>query len=377
VKRTFKFRIFPTKKQTNLLNQTLKECCWLYNHFLEERKISWEEKGKSVNYYSQTTSLPKLKKEILSLANIHSQVLQNVATRIDLAFKAFFRRVKEGQKPGYPRFKGKGWYDSFTYPQAGYKITHNGLELSKIGTIKIKQHRPIKGIIKNCTIKRTLTGKWYAYFVFETETNPLTHSNEAIGIDVGINSFATFSNKKKIVNPHFFKTEEKALAKAQRKMSKQKKNTPERRKAKKVVSRVHERIANRRHNFAHQESKKIVDLFGIVCVEDLNIQRMRNGNYRSLNKSIGDVAWGQFTNFLAYKAENAGRQIILVNPAYTSQTCSECGHRKAKKLSCRIHSCSMCGFKTSRDHNASLNILSLGLQTLSLSQEASAFRREE
>lgn len=372
----YKYRLFPTKRQQTVLNKALEECCWLYNHFLEERKNSWEKDKISINYYAQAVNIPKLKKERPSLVLVYSQVLQNVAVRVDLAFKSFFRRAKAREKPGYPRFKGESWYDSITYPQTGFKIENNKLNLSKIGSVKIKLHRPITGISKTCTIRRQAS-KWYAYFSCEVGSKPLKKSKKATGIDVGLESFATLSNSEKIENPRFFKVDQKALAKAQKKLSKQTKGTSGRHKAKKVVNRIHERISNRRNDFCHQTARKIVNRFGIICIEDLNINKMRENNFRSINRSIADVAWGQFARYLSYKAESADRLLVKVNPAYTSQTCSKCGYRQAKKLSDRIHHCSYCSFEIDRDHNASLNILSLGLQTLGLSQEAPNFSRGE
>lgn len=361
---TYKHRLFPTKGQQAILNKTLAECCWLYNHFLEERKVSWEKDKKSISCFDQCNILKRLKQERLSLKTVHSQVLQNVATRIDLAFEAFFRRVKSGEKKvGYPRFKGVSWYDSITYPQVGFKIIGGHLNLSKVGSIKIKLHRPIVGTIKTCTVRRQ-AGKWYACLSVEYEPKRLRKNKKAVGIDVGLETFAMLSNGEKIENPRFFKMDQKALAKAQRKLFKQKKGSFGRKKTKKVVGRIHERIANRRNNFCHQESRKIVNGFGIICIEDLSINKIQRGNFRSINRGIGDAAWGQFAQYLSYKVENAGRQLIRVNPAYTSQTCSKCGYRQAKKLSDRVHHCSSCGFETNRDHNAALNILALGLQSI-------------
>ena len=364
----YKYRLYPTKKQTNILNLWLEECRWLYNHFLEQRKTFWEQEKKGINYYSQAVSIVKLKQDRQTLSDIYSQVLQNVAIRIDLAFKSFFRRVKSGEKPGYPRFKGKGWYDSFTFPQTGFEIADNGLKLSKIGTIKIKLHRQPEGKIKTCTIKRSATGKWYVCFSCITETKPLPKSDKAIGIDVGLTSFATFSDGSKIDNPRFFRKDEKDIAKVQRKLSKAEKGTPERRKRRKAVAKVHERISNRRDNFTHQEARKIVNRYGTICIEDLSVNQMVHN--RCLSKSIHDAAWSQFAQYLSYKAASANRTLVRVNPAYTSQTCSKCGHREVKKLSDRVHHCSCCGFVCDRDHNASLNILALGTQSLGSALEA-------
>jgi len=236
--KTYKYRLFTTKKQTTKLVQTLEECRWLYNHFLEERKTSWEQEKKSFNYHSQAVSIVKLKQDRQTLSDVHSQVLQNVAIRIDLAFKAFFRRVKAGEKTGYPRFKSKGCYDSITFPQTGFEITDNGLNLSKIGTLKIKLHRQPEGTIKTCTIRRSATGKWYVSFSCITEAKPLPKSDKAVGIDVGLTSFVTFSDGGKIDNPHFFRKDEKDLAKVQRKLSKAEKGSPERKKRRKAVAKV-------------------------------------------------------------------------------------------------------------------------------------------
>jgi len=330
---------------------------------LEERKTLYETEKKSIGYYQQATSLPKLKQQRERLKAVHSQVLQNVAVRVDLAYKAFFRRVKSGDKPGYPRFKGYDRYDSFTYSQykMGCQVENNRIKLSKIGTVKIKLHRPLIGTPKTCNIRRN-GNKWFACISVEYEPKPLRKSNKAVGIDVGLESFATLSTKETIANPRFFKIEEKALAKAQRKMDKQKKGSPERRKAKKVVVRIHERTKNRRHNFIHQESRKIVNRFGVICVEKLNTKSMLKNHY--LAKSISDVAWNQFATVLSQKAEDAARQFVAIDPRGTSQKCSQCGTVVKKKLSTRWHNCPICGVRLHRDYNASLNILALGLQSL-------------
>jgi len=372
--KTLKYRLYPTKKQQQLLQEQLNECRWLYNRFLEERKTSWEQDKKSIGYFQQCKSIPALKKECPTLNNVYSQVLQNVADRVDKAFQNFFRRVKNGneEKPGYPRFKGFDRYDSLTYKQAGFgwEVKDGYLTLSKIGILKIKLHRPVIGTLKTCTIRRQ-AGKWYACFSVKFTPKPLRKSKKAVGIDVGIESFATLSTKNKIKNPRFFKADQKALAKAQRKLAKQAKKSPERCKAKKVILRIHERIANRRYNFCHQEARKIVNKFGIICMEKLNIKNMTQNNFRSINRSIADVAWGQFANTLSYKAVEAGRQFVAINPKGTSQKCSQCGTVVEKKLSARWHDCPVCGVHIHRDLNASYNILSLGLQRLGVNPGSS------
>src|SRR6266704_4996469 len=231
-----KYRIYPTKKQEKKLNETLEECRWLYNHLLEMRKTAYEQDGLALTCFQQQNTFPVLKQERPSLSGVHSQILQNVAVRVDLAFKAFFRRVREhAEESGFPRFKGKKRYDSFTFPQSGFSITHDDrVTLSKIGSVKMVYHRPVKGKVKTCTVHRSSTGKWYVSFSCECEPERLEMDETQVGIDVGLKTFATFSTGEEIANPRFFRKEQKALAKVQRKHSKLAKGTPERRKHRKA-----------------------------------------------------------------------------------------------------------------------------------------------
>ena len=285
--------------------------------------------------------------------------------------------MKAGETPGFPRVKGEG-YDSFTYPQAGWQVHEQSVYLSKIGTVKAILHRPVEGKVKTCTVRRQ-GDKWFVCFAVEVETEPLPTSDEQVGIDVGLNQFAALSNGEFIENPRFFRKDEKALAKAQRKLSNQKRGSKERRKAKKVVRRIHERVGNRRHNFVHQAARKIVNRFGLIAVEKLKVknmsrspapkQDMETGEYlpngasqkAGLNKSIMDAAWSMFRSVLTSKAESAGRVVVNVNPAWTSQDCSGCGYRAKKRLSERWHYCPNCGLSLDRDTNAALNILKIGM----------------
>src|SRR6266496_5561762 len=370
MRKMFQYRVYPTKKQLHKLNETLEECRWLYNHLLEKRKETYEQTGKGLSLYGQQATFPIVKQERPSLDRVHSQVLQNVAVRVDLAFKAFFRRCKEGASdPGFPRFKGKGRYDSFTFPQSGFSITHdNRVVISKVGAIKMVYHRPLRGKVKTCTIHRSSTGKWYVSFAVECEPERLPENPEQVGIDVGLKTFATLSDGTEIENPRFFRKEEKALAKVQRKHSKLAKGTAARRKYRKAVARVHERVAWRRQNFTHQQSRKIVNTYGIICVEDLSVNRLIHNH--CLSKSIADASWSAFFGQLSCKAEEAGRTLVKVNPAYTSQTCSRCGHRQKMPLSERIFTCPCCSVQLDRDFNAALNIRAVGLHSLGLALEA-------
>jgi len=367
MRKTFKYRLYPNKPQHRLLEQQFEECRWLYNELLAARRAAWEQRREPLRLYDQQATLPALKVTRPALAEVQSQVLQNVAVRIDLAFQAFFRRVRAGETPGYPRFRGQGRYASITYPQVpvGCKLDADArrLRLHGVGLVKIILHRPIEGTPKTATISRSRTGKWYICFSCEcAEPSPLPETGEQVGIDVGLKTFATFSSGQEIANPRFFRCEEKALVKVQRAHSKLEKGTPERAKHRHAVARAHERIAWRRSDFAHQHSRRIADGYDLIAVEDLSVNRMTH--HHCLAKSIHDAAWSQFASLLSYKAAWAGRKYVAVNPAYTSQDCSSCGHRQALSLSDRIYTCPCCGVVLDRDLNAARNIVRLGQQSL-------------
>lgn len=341
------------------MEQTLAECCWLYNYLLEQRINYYKETGNSLSVYDCHKLLKGLKEERPTLLIPYSQNLQDVSKRIELAFQNFFRRIRNGEKAGFPRFKGNGWYKSFTYPQAGFSIHNNGLRLSRIGVVKIIQHRPIDGNIKRLTVKRTSTGKWFAVFAIEVEPNPLPPSSKVVGVDLGLKNFVTQSDGTVIDNPRFFKQEEKNIAKASRNHSKKKTK-----KSKKRLARVHERVTNKRLNFCNQLAHALVSVFQVIVFEDLSIQKMQeNGFSEEFNKSISDVAWRQLISATQSAAESATRTVVLVDPRNTSKTCSNCGNIVEKSLGHRTHSCD-CGLEIDRDLNAARNILALGLQRL-------------
>ncbi len=218
--KTFKFRLFPNKSQRKKLNAILEECRWLYNRVLETRKNAYEYDGTTLGIYDINPIIPKWKEERPSLKVVHSQALQNVSERVQLAFQNFWRRCKAGEKPGYPRFKSEGRYDSFTFPQTGFKFIGDGyLKIHNIGNVRIKRHRPIDGKIKRLTVHRGRGGCWFACLQVESEPKPLPKVDDAVGIDVGLESFATLSNGEVIENPRFLKRDQKRLKKIQRQHS--------------------------------------------------------------------------------------------------------------------------------------------------------------
>jgi putative transposase len=369
MKKMMLYRLFPTKAQATVLDRTLDACRWVYNKTLEVRQTAWEQDRRSVSYFETKRMLPEWKAEHPFLAVAHSQVLQNVTERVDLAFQAFFRRTKAGETPGYPRFRGRHRYDSFTYPQANtFRVHEDGtVSVSKLGRIRLALHQPIPGTIKTLTIRRNALGYWYASFSVRVEPQPLVATPLVAGIDVGLTTFATLSDGATIANPRFFRRDEPALQKAGRKLSAQKPGTVSQRKAKRVVHHIHQRIMNRRRDFAHKESRKLVNRYQILVAEDLNIQDMQTNGYRPLHKSIADVAWGQFLQYTSSKAVEAGRTFLAVSPRGTTQECSGCSAVVPKTLAIRIHACPHCGLILDRDLNAACNILARGLARLGAS----------
>jgi putative transposase len=373
--KTYQFRLYPTHKQERTLEHWLVLCCEVYNAALDERKSAYPMAGVSLSYEDQCAELPGCKEVRPDLAEVPAQVLQDVVKRVDLAFEGFFQRVEEGQKPGYPRFKSRFRYHSLTFKQfgnsfnvlAGGKNNRGILVLAKFGQMKMVMHREIKGTPKTAIVKRTPTGKWFVNITVELcekerQEKQLPPSHEEVGIDVGLKTFAYLSTKEEIANPRFFREEESALSRAQRRRSKAPKGSKEREKKRKMVARTHERIANRRKNFIEQEVCKLVARFGFLAVEALGVRNMVKNP--KLAKSIADASWSQFFTRLLCKAEETGRVVVKVNPAYTSQTCSACGHRQPMPLSVRVYECPTCGLVIHRDHNGSLNILADACQAV-------------
>ncbi len=354
--KTYKYRLYPTRKQIEKLDWTLKTCRTLYNSALVDRNRHYKETGKGLSRIDQEKILVSDKKNIVYLTDIYSQVLQDVLRRVDKAYKGFFSRLKKKNgKAGYPRFKPEGRYASITYTQSGFSIIDNKLALSKIGHIKLKLHRNITGIIKTCTIKRE-TDKWYVCFSVEYTPIKKLVPDKQIGIDVGIKSFAVLSDGKVIDNPKYLLKSKEKLKKKQKQLSSKTKGSNNRKKARVILAEAHKKVSNQRKDFQHKESRRIVDNYGYIAVEDLKIKNMVKNH--TLAKSINDAGWGQFISFLTYKAEEAGCYVEKVNPRNTSKKCSVCGYvYKDMTLSVRDWICPVCHTVHDRDKNASVNIL--------------------
>ena len=292
MRKTYKYRIYLHNGQRRILNTMLEECRWVYNQTLEAREFAYENSIKCGLYDTQAM-LVGWKETRPSLKLVHSQVLQNVQVRLDLAFQAFFRRLKEGaQDAGYPRYKTVERYRSITYPQYGNGVVIRGNDLivSKIGRVKVVWHRPVEGEIKTVSLKRSQTNKWYVTFSVESEPKRLPASPHVVGVDMGLCSFLTTSDGEKVENPRFFRRDEADLKRAQKlkDAAKNAQKWDENRHRKKALSRIHERIRFRREDFAHKRSRELVNSYQVIAFEELEPQQM--GKSRGMRKSIADVA---------------------------------------------------------------------------------------
>jgi len=390
MRKTFQYRLYPNKTTEKSLYFVLNRCRELYNAALSERKDAYRMAGKSITYVDQQNDLPEIKHEIRpEYEDIAAHVLQDVLNRLHKAFQNFFRRCKNGENPGYPRFQGSSRYNSFTYPDgAGWKFDGTHLHLSKIGSIRVKLHRKLEGTIKTVTLKRGVD-HWYVSFSCEVEEpEKLPVSYEDVGIDLGVSHLATLSTGEMIEHPRYYRQAKHVLEQRQQSLSRKKRGSHRRDKARKLVGKAHRKVANQRRDFLHKETRSLVNRFQVIVFEDIQIgnltkhahpkQDEKTGQYlpngagakSGLTKSILDAGWGAFMQLCSVKAAWAGRSIVKVNPRYTSQICSRCGTVRKKTLAERWHSCD-CGAELDRDVNSAINILWMGTSQLGKRVEAS------
>ena len=360
MRKSYQYRLYPTKEQSSKLLGWLGLCRELYNAAIEERREAWG-KGVSIRRFDQTYQLLETKKIREDLAEVNSQVLQDVICRVDKAFQGFFSRVKQGSKPGYPRFKGRDRYSSLTWPQnIGFRFVSSKLRLSGIGDVKIKLHRPVEGKMKTAVVK-LVAGKWFVSISCdEVPARIYPAASQEVGIDMGLTSFATLSTGKKVENPRWFRKSEERIADAGRALSRKKRWSSRWAKAKHAVGVLHAKAVNQRKDFQHKLAHRIVSENRLIAVEDLNTKRMIEKGSSGLSKSIQDAAWATFLMILFSKAVEAGRMFIKVPAPGTTDTCNKCGKKNKMSLSDRVYSCS-CGLVMDRDVHASLNILRLGM----------------
>lgn len=355
---TYKFRAYPNHSQQKLIDNQLEICRKLYNRTLKLKIDEYQRIKKNLSLFQLHKELPKWKKQDSELNLVHSQVLQNIQERVDLAFQGFFRRLKQAkpdQKFGFPKEKEFGRLRSLLYPQSGFKILSNHTYLSKIGKIKTKFHRQMEDKIKYISLVKYPSGK---YFICITVDHPIKQKSiqleKAVGIDLGCSHFAVLSDGKVFDSPKPMKKSKEKLAKIQSKG--------------KSAAILHERIANQRIDFLHKLANKLVLEYDLISVENLNTKQIsskKKSFSKDFRRAIFDNGWSIFINILTYKAVIAGKHVIKVDPAYTSQDCSKCGSRKKLELSERSYHCDICGLLIDRDLNAAHNILRLGIQSFS------------
>jgi putative transposase len=366
--RTYRYPLEPTRSQEETFAAWLHACQQLYNAALEHRRDAWRKQRVGINLYQQQLELTMLRAADPAWANVPVWIARSALKRLDRAFQGFFRRVKTGQTSGYPRFRSSERYDSFDLGSNTSRVDGNRVCIPKLGMVRFRMYRELLGEIKLVTIRRS-AGKWY--ICFSCDLGPAPEKlpvRNAVGIDVGLEAFATLSNGERVGNPRFFRQGEETLARRQRALARKKRGSYARQRARILVGRAHEHIRNQRLDHARKLTCALFARFDLIAYEDLQIARMVHSN---LAKSIYDASWDVFLRCLALKAEEAGRHAIAVDPWGTSQTCPQCGTIAKKTLEQREHRCA-CGFVAHRDHAAALCILGRGLRLEKLTEAIEA-----
>lgn len=365
LRRTFRYPLRPTREQEATLAAWLSQCCDLYNAALQERRDAWRKQKVSIGYYDQQRSLTEWRRSDPDGAAVPAWVQRSALRRVDFAFKAFFRRVRSGQTPGYPRFRNKRRYDSFSidgnldYVQvAGSKVT-----LPKIGAVKFHCYRPIRGRVLQVTVRRDACGKWWIGFVCDLGAAPEKVAPVSIvGIDVGLSSLAVTSDGDVVDNPRHGKRAAAKLARAQRVVAGRKRGSKSRERARIRAARCHAHVRNQRLDHVRKVAAALVSKYDVIAYEDLQITRMVHGN---LARGIYDAGWGLLLRAIACKAESAGKWAVGVDPNGTTRDCSGCGEPVPKDLRDRVHECPRCGLVICRDWNAAINIRARGRRAVS------------
>jgi putative transposase len=388
MRRSYKFLLRPTRKQETTLAACLEDTRQLYNAALEERREAWRMGRHRVTFYTQDLQLKEIRAADPERYGRWSFSCERAAIkRLDRAFQAFFRRCAAGDKPGYPRFKGRGWWDSIEWPaqNGGARwdsVPHptvTRVYLQGVGHVRVHQHRAVKGRVKTVTAKRE-NGRWYVVLSCDdVPAEPQEPTGRAVGIDMGVASFVTTSDGAQVPNPRHLAASAGRLAAAQQGLARKKRGSNGRRQAVAKVARLHAKVRRQRLDHAHKAALVLVRDYGLLVYENLQVPNMTarpkprpdgQGGYEAngaaaksgLNQSILDAGWGIFLRVLSAKAESAGRTVIAVDPRHTSQRCAQCGHTAAgNRVSQAEFRCQACGHHALADVNAAINILRAGL----------------
>jgi putative transposase len=352
--RTYRYLLKPSRRQQAVLVEWLERCRVLYNVGLEQRR-EWWRMGKGLNYMGQTKELTDLRAADSRYGQMPALVCRSPLRQLQRAFEGFFRRLRRGDKPGYPRFKGRGRFDSFGIGRVS--VEGRKVRIPKLGLIKFWKYRDLGGEILDARVMHR-AGRWQVAFACDLGPAPeKPPARSAVGLDVGLSSFATLSDGTKVENPRFFRKGEDLLARRQRRLSRTRRDSMGRARARLLVQKAHEHVRNQRLDFARKLAAELFRKYDCVFHEDLNL----HGLSRSpLAKSVQDAAWGVFLRALIGRAECAGRWAVGVDPRGTSVRCSGCGASVPKELSDRIHRCFACKLEMDRDENAARNILAFG-----------------
>jgi putative transposase len=360
--RTFKYRAYPKGETEGKAFEWLRLCRWLYNACLEQRIDAYRRCGKSLSSFDQQLELKTLKLEENSpeYKNVGSQVLKDVVRRLDKAYQNFFRRVKQGlEAPGFPKFKGRAFFNSFTFPNAsGWQHDGKTLTIKNVGKFRLRGGKPLEGTIKTVTVKFTPTGKWVVLFACdEVPTKPLPRVDREVAIDVGLNRFLTDSDGNTVDNEAPLESSLRRLRVLQRKLSRQQKGSKRREQTRVLIARLHEHIVNKRTDMACKTSLDYAQRFGRIIVEDLSIKKMmQNEIFPGSARGVADVAWGGFFHRLENKCEEFERELIRVDPGFTTRTCSKCGYIHDRPVTSMTFVCPWCGTNIDRPYNSAKNI---------------------
>jgi putative transposase len=360
LRRSYRYRLHPNVSQAHILDDWRRQCSRLYNAALEQRILWWQMCRKSATRFDQTAQLTDLRAADPVFSAVPVEVQRSALRRIDLAFQAFFRRCKSGEKPGFPRFRSHRRYDSFSIGRAS--LRKDRVHVPLLGHVKLNLHRPIEGTIKNVIIQRDTTGKWWIIFQCDVgNAPPKILIRTTVGIDVGLTTLATLSTGEKIENPRYFRQRQALLKKRQQSLARKQKGSKNRNRARILVAKTHAHVHHQRVDLTRKEAKQLVEQYDLISLEELNNKGLASGMFA---KSVNDASWGLFRQAIACKAECAGKTIRLVDPRKTSQQCSRCGMIVPKTLADRVHRCPHCGLVLDRDHNAAINIDALGQSAL-------------